>query len=553
MTMSRAAVRSTGGSTARSRGRGVCRRAVASLGIAAMALVPMHSASAASGKDPKQIFAESQPATVLVLAEFSATVVVPELVLDQQLLKQQLMKEVDQGKVGTTESELMRRTFELLIDYPEDLLVVGSSVETTESGYQATGSGFVIDPNGFVVTNAHVAAPSDDEVRANIADYGLSDYLDKEVESARQELAGQLTSEQFDQLVKAYAYVLAKHIEVRDLQKQFSVVLGAKNPGANAEVKDIPASVVAAGESIPGKDVAILKITGKNLPTVPLGDDTKLKVGEGVFVLGYPGAATFSPLLSKSSISEPTFTTGTMSARKQMKGGFDIIQIDSAATHGNSGGPVFNADGEVVGILTWGAVDRSSGQELQGFNFIMPMSVVQDFITRSGAKPGPSLFSDLWKKALAEEEKGNAKKALGLMQQIEALSPGHPYVARHIEEDQALVAEGKGGSDGSSPIVPIAVVAVVVLLLAGGGFVVMSRKKKGVAAGAGSVAAPVSAPVITPPPAIPQPPVAPAADVVDAELVSEPTSAVESAHRFCGSCGTAAAGGAFCTNCGARL
>jgi ribose transport system ATP-binding protein len=67
-------------------------------------------------------------------------------------------------------------------------------------------------------------------------------------------------------------------------------------------------------------------------------------------VIGYPGAATFNELLSAESAIEPTMTAGLVSAKKTMQGGWDVFQTDAAMTHGNSGGPVFNEKGEVIGI-----------------------------------------------------------------------------------------------------------------------------------------------------------------------------------------------------------
>ena len=85
---------------------------------------------------------------------------------------------------------------------------------------------------------------------------------------------------------------------VARLDKAFYVQVGSAVPGVKVGAKDITAEVSAAGKQIPGKDVAVLKVERKDLPTVPLGDDSQVNTGDRVYVLGYPGVATFHPVLS---------------------------------------------------------------------------------------------------------------------------------------------------------------------------------------------------------------------------------------------------------------
>ena len=93
---------------------------------------------------------------------------------------------------------------------------------------------------------------------------------------------------------------------------------------------------------------------GTNLPTVKLGDDTKLKTGDRVYAMGYPAVATVTDVLNiAQAIQEPTLTQGIISARKEMAGGWSILQTDASIHGGNSGGPLFNDDGEVIEVNTF--------------------------------------------------------------------------------------------------------------------------------------------------------------------------------------------------------
>ena len=101
-----------------------------------------------------------------------------------------------------------------------------------------------------------------------------------------------------------------------------------------------------------GKDVAVVKIEVKNAPTLMLGDSDAMEVGDRLYVIGYPAAGD-SPVLDQKSELEPTTNDGHVSAKKTAADGAPILQTNASTTHGNSGGPVLNEKGEVIGLLTF--------------------------------------------------------------------------------------------------------------------------------------------------------------------------------------------------------
>ncbi|MFZ2650428.1 MAG: DegQ family serine endoprotease [Burkholderiaceae bacterium] len=106
-------------------------------------------------------------------------------------------------------------------------------------------------------------------------------------------------------------------------------------------------------------DVALLKIEAAGLPTVRLGDVSRLKVGEWVIAIGSPFGL------------ENTVTAGIVSAKSRDTGEFlPLIQTDVAINPGNSGGPLINMRGEVVGINSQ-IYSRSGGY--QGISFAIPI------------------------------------------------------------------------------------------------------------------------------------------------------------------------------------
>jgi len=139
------------------------------------------------------------------------------------------------------------------------------------------------------------------------------------------------------------------------------------------------------GRSFPGKlrgrdprmDVALVKIDAPDLQVAKLGDSDTLKTGEWVVAIGNP----FGHILKSP---EPTITVGVVSAlhRHIPTDGtrgvhFDMIQTDAAINRGNSGGPLCNISGDVVGINV--AIFSTSGGN-QGVGFAMPINVVKNVL-----------------------------------------------------------------------------------------------------------------------------------------------------------------------------
>jgi len=127
--------------------------------------------------------------------------------------------------------------------------------------------------------------------------------------------------------------------------------------------------------SDPTTDIAVLRIDAKDLPTVRLGDARQLEVGDPVLAIGAPYGL------------EQTATQGIVSAKGRSLPGDAVvpfIQTDAAVNPGNSGGPLFDGTGSVVGINAQ-IYSRSGG--FQGLSFAIPINValkVKDQIVATG-------------------------------------------------------------------------------------------------------------------------------------------------------------------------
>ena len=116
----------------------------------------------------------------------------------------------------------------------------------------------------------------------------------------------------------------------------------------------------------PSTDLALVKIEGDDLPTIPVGDSDQLKIGEWVLAVGNPFNMT------------STVTAGIVSAKARSLGVYNngvesFIQTDAAINQGNSGGALVNARGELVGI---NSVLYSPTGSYSGYGFAIPTSIM---------------------------------------------------------------------------------------------------------------------------------------------------------------------------------
>ena len=129
-----------------------------------------------------------------------------------------------------------------------------------------------------------------------------------------------------------------------------------------ADKRDLPARLVGVDANT---DLALLKVEGGDLPSIPLGNSNKLRVGDWVCAIGNPYRFDHS------------VTVGVVSSkgRKIWDASFDsYIQTDAAINPGNSGGPLLNAAGEVVGI------NSAMMAQGQGIGFAIPVNVARDVL-----------------------------------------------------------------------------------------------------------------------------------------------------------------------------
>ena len=171
---------------------------------------------------------------------------------------------------------------------------------TQQGTVQGSGTGFIVDENGYILTNSHVV------------DNGNS---------------SQITVDLYD---------------------------GSEYPG----------TVLWSDSSL---DLAIVKIDAKNLQAVELGDSDDVQIGDYAVAIGNPLGRDFERSVTQGIISglDRTITTTDGESTNTMQG---LLQTDASINSGNSGGPLINSSGEVIGINT------AKASSAEGLGFAIPIN-----------------------------------------------------------------------------------------------------------------------------------------------------------------------------------
>ena len=223
---------------------------------------------------------------------------------------------------------------------------------------RSSGSGFLIDPNGLIVTNAHVVEDSD-----------------------------------------------ALQVTLSDGRR-----FGGKVIGQDDRV-----------------DLALVRIDGAtNLPTLPLGDSNRTRVGEFVMALGHPFGLEQSVSFGIVSRKGAPLTVAAP--------GFDFIQTDAAINPGNSGGPLVNMAGQVVGVNSMAARNGSIG-------FAIPSNLLKMLVPQLVDKGkvewgwlGVSIAE------IGDDDLGRLKlrEAKGVL--VRGVMPGEPADQGGVRADDVIIA-----------------------------------------------------------------------------------------------------------------
>jgi serine protease Do len=297
--------------------------------------------------------------------------------------------------------------------------------------YSTGASGWIISPDGYVVTNGHVVevyhADNEASLKYTLTYMALDslNFFAEEAARRNARLTDPLRRQLLDEFIAANSGIaLAKRL---DVILQNGQRLPAEIKQYSPPLSDMPGKVSSLWVTREtGKDVAVLKIEGRDLPTLRLGDSHGVRIGDDVMVVGYPEVVRSHGLLDRGSELEVTFTWGRISSEKRSQQGVPVFQMDASTTWGNSGGPVMNGRGEVIAMTTFGSIaDLGTAQQaIQGFNFAVPVNTVREFVAAASVETEQtSLFDVTWRRALDAYDAGSYAQAIASIEHALRIVP----------------------------------------------------------------------------------------------------------------------------------
>ncbi len=233
---------------------------------------------------------------------------------------------------------LIRVQGDVTVALGADARVWRQSVERREVQI-ATGSGFIISPTGYILTNSHV------------------------LRGGRHKLL-----------------VEGQPVDVTLSVTTVYVVIAAPS-GDTSPPRTIEATVVADDPEV---DLAILSIAGQDLPVAPIGDTIALQRGDPVWAWGYPlgdRLAVESP--DGSEVPPVSASAGTVAVLREggaagLPATVPYVQFTAPINPGNSGGPLTDRDGNVVGVV------QAKVRQAEGVAFAIAIEEVKRFLERTG-------------------------------------------------------------------------------------------------------------------------------------------------------------------------
>lgn len=328
---------------------------------------------------------------------------------------------------------------------------VAGEQNEVETGAGGSGSGFIIHPDGFILTSGHVVAPTRDQaalerdLRRNGAIAALVRHFPVDT----------LRSIHRDEALDRYVNPLARAARVDDVKVVNRVEL------SNGETLPFTIRRYSPALSERGNDLALLKIERKGLPALALGQSEETRVGESIWSVGYPAVASSTDeviggWLSRDSDLEATLNPGNITAIKRDVSNTPVFQTNVAIYRGNSGGPAVNLRGEAIGVSTWGHTDAEQ------IKFLVPIDVVRQFLVEARVTPGTDgAFNRHYRAALDAAGAARWVDAKSDLQRAAALFPNSPDLIRFGRDADRAIS--------SMPpwrLYPIATLVVALLALA---------------------------------------------------------------------------------------
>lgn len=271
----------------------------------------------------------------------------------------------------------------------------------------ATGTGTFISANGDILTADHVVdVPKD-----------LLDQAIFQEPSSASDIANLLTTNPgchasqaitADDVAAGYVqyagipYAVHYSAPRRLVWQSTAYTGGVSNTPQNDPLAGLMAApyhdaTVLSASSVNDNDLAIVHVDLSDTPNVQLDNSASVAVDDPLTIIGYPGNGDVSN--DSTDLLTPSVNDITISAIKSGDNGAELIQVGGNVEHGDSGGPALDAQGHIVGIVSFAFVGPDSPGSTA---FLRSSNSVQSLISAAGITTAPGAFERAWETAFAD-------------------------------------------------------------------------------------------------------------------------------------------------------
>lgn len=224
----------------------------------------------------------------------------------------------------------------------------------------------------------------------------------------------------------------------------YNVEIGTYSKDASNNLGDIKeVSVVAKDDNL---DIAVLKGDNVNFPALEIADVDTIKEGNDVYAIGAPEGLSY------------TLTKGTVSSRLRYDGDRKLIQTDAAINSGNSGGPLLNEDGQVIGMNT---MKLSTGENI---GFAIRIDEIQSFLDQQGIKLQTSNNKNDSRDSSRQSVESSTAESSKESDDSSALEEESSNIVSE-SDDEMVVPPSSGATPDNNNGILLAVAIVVIILV----------------------------------------------------------------------------------------
>ena len=396
----------------------------------------------------ERVATASKPAIVFIQSNYTITTSLPEPAIKQSAVEQALQPRVNSGEIRNA-GQWQQAADRLVFSNPDAYYTSGSTVTNTWDDW-ATGSGFFVTEDGYVVTAAHVVTASKAEIREGvIADTKTDSFINDFKNSIKKDFSEYAASDaELNNFVDFWQRWVARYIAVDKIDAKYYLGSGASvQAGDSMTSSGIRASVVTVDPTVGGHDIAILKADVSAVPALAIAASDP-RIGDATYAIGYPRTAYLQETVPTNQNVPIAVTVGKvqrMASRLGTDGSWRVFGTDAQFTHGDSGGPVVDAKGDVMGVISF-VVPDANGNQLPGQGYFVPSSFIRDDLAKAyvtiKADPTNANLTDTYYRALAKGDNGRYRDELSLLLGIQSRSTADAYVRSDVSHVQAEIAAG---------------------------------------------------------------------------------------------------------------